>query len=384
VTIAKLDRPAANGWKHDDPLTAYTLPSRYFYDPDLFEAEKRTIFYRAWHLVGHKSEIAEPGQYVLVDVFEQSVAVVRGLDGVVRAFHNVCQHRGHRLLKERRGRLGAILTCPYHSWAYGLAGDLRNAPYCEGLKDFDRKQYGLKPVRLEEFAGFWYVNLDPDARPMAEEMKGADAEIRKYCPDIETLHLVHEQDYHVAANWKVVVDNAIEGYHFPLSGRYHRELADVIDYDRWDPSAHGKWWVFKGPPKPGLTEAYGTPVGNASYQTDWFFNLNLWPYNTLYAFPYADFVGTFLMMPAGPERALVRCGYYRPDRPEPELTRAAMDWFGDKLAIEDIELNVGVQQGLKSFGYDQGRYVIDPKRPNIGEHLVHHFHSLVYDAIHRG
>jgi choline monooxygenase len=88
------------------------------------------------------------------------------------------------------------------------------------------------------------------------------------------------------------------------------------------------------------------------------------------------------MMPAGPEQALVRCGYYRPDRPEPALTRAAMDWFGDRLAIEDIELNVGVQQGLKSFGYDQGRYVIDPKRPNIGEHLVHHFHGLVYDAIH--
>lgn len=382
MTIAKLDRPATGAWKHDDPLTAHTLPSRYFYDPALFEAEKRTIFYRTWHMAGHLNEIAEPGQYVTVDVFEQSVLVVRGHDDVVRAFHNVCQHRGHRLLKERRGRLSAVLTCPYHAWAYGLGGELRNAPRTEGVQGFDRAAIGLKPVQLEAFAGFWYVNLDPDAPAMADKMQGAEAEIRRYVPDLDSMRLVHEKDYHVAANWKVVVDNAIEGYHFPLSGTYHRELTDLIDYERWDLSAHGQWWAFKGPPHPGTTHAYGAAIGNAPYQSDWFFNLNLWPYNTVYVFPYADFLGTFLMMPAGPDTALVRCGYYRPDRPEPQVTKAAMDWFGTKLAVEDIELNVGVQQGLRSFGYDQGRYVIDPKRPNIGENLVHHFHSLVYDAIH--
>lgn len=382
MTIAKLDRPGNGAWKHDDPETGYTLPSRYFYDPELYEAEKQTIFYRTWHLVGHVSEIAEPGQYVVCDVFQQSVLAIRGHDRVVRAFHNVCQHRGHRLVQTRRGRLGAVLTCPYHAWAYGLGGELRNAPNCEGVKGFSKSEITLKPVRLEEFAGFWYVNLDPDAEPMAKAFVGAEAEIRRYCPDLDNLRLVHEKDYHVAANWKVVVDNAIEGYHFPLSSQYHRELADIIDYDRWDPRAHGNWWVFKGPPKPGLTQAYGKPISNAVYQTDWFFNLNLWPYNTVYVFPYADFFGTFLMMPAGPEQALVRCGYYRPDRPEPDLTKAAMDWFGNKLAVEDIELNVGVQQGLRSFGYDQGRYMIDPARNNTSEHLVHHFHSMVYDAIH--
>ncbi len=382
MTIAKLDRPDHRPWNHDDPTTASTLPSRYYYDPALFEAEKRTIFYRTWHMVGHRNELAAPGQYVVVDVFEQSVAVVHGHDGVVRAFHNVCQHRGTRLLKGRRGSLGAVITCPYHAWAYGLSGELRSAPNSEGVKGFDRGAIALRPVPLELFAAFWYVNLDPDAKPMAEEMAGAEAEIRRYCPDLDTLHLVDEHDYHVAANWKVVVDNAIEGYHFPLSGQYHRELADIIDYDRWDPSAHGRWWAFKGPPKPGLTEAYGVAVGNATYQTDWFFNLNLWPYNTVYVFPYADFFGTFLMMPSGPETALVRCGYYRPERPEPDLSKAAMDWFGNKLAVEDIGLNVGVQQGLRSFGYDQGRYMIDPARPNVSERLVHHFHGLVYDAIH--
>ncbi|MBM3585200.1 MAG: aromatic ring-hydroxylating dioxygenase subunit alpha [Alphaproteobacteria bacterium] len=382
MTIPKLDRPDTSPWRHDDPETSWTLPSRYFYDAKLFEREKQTIFYRTWHMAAHPSEIAKPGTYVVTDVFEQSVAVVRGHDGVVRAFHNVCQHRGHRLLKERRGTVGAVMTCPYHSWAYGLDGALRTAAHTDCVKGFDKKDFGLRPVRLETFGGFLWFNLDPDAPSMADTMPGAETEIRRFCPDIDDALLVAEQDYRVPANWKVVVDNAIEGYHFPISGRYHAELAKIIDYDRWDPRAHGQWWVFKGPPKPGLKEAYGVPVGNGPYQTDWFFNLNLWPYNTIYAFPYADFIGTFLMMPAGPEEALIRCGYYRPDRPESESAKAARVWFGDGLAPEDIDLNVGVQQGLRSFGYDQGRYVIDAQRSNFSEHLVHHFHSLVYDAVH--
>ncbi|MEX2649599.1 MAG: aromatic ring-hydroxylating dioxygenase subunit alpha [Alphaproteobacteria bacterium] len=382
MTIAKLDTPMNGTWRHDDPETAWTMPSRYFYDPAIFEEEKRRIFYRTWHFAGHRSELAEPGDYVVTDVFEQSVIVMRGQDGKPRAFHNVCQHRGTRLLKDRRGRLGPLVTCPYHAWAYGLDGALRSAPRTEGVKGFDRSCFGLKSVRLEEFAGFLFFNLDAGAAPMAETMAGAEAEIRRYCPDLDDVRLIDEHDYHVAANWKVVMDNAIEGYHFPQSGRFHKELTDIIDYDRWDPSAHGAWWSFKGPPRPGLTHAYGAALGNGPWQTDWFFNINLWPYNTLYVFPYADFIGTFLMIPAGPEESLVRCGYYRPERPETPVTKAGRAWFGDKLAPEDIELNVGVQKGLRSFGYDQGRYVIDPERPNVSEHLVLHFHGMVHDALH--
>ena len=380
MTIAKLDSPTNGAWKHDDPRTARTLPSRYFYDPEIFEREKRGIFYRCWHFAGHECEFAAVGDYVVTDILDQSVIVVRAQGGV-RAFHNVCQHRGTRLLHDRRGRLGPVLTCPYHSWAYGLDGGLRSAPRSEGMKDFDKADHGLKSVRVERFAGCYFFNLDPDGPSVALDMAGADDEIRAYCPDLGSLRLIDEQEYRVAANWKVIVDNEIEGYHFPLSGPVHRELALIIDYERWDPTAHGKWWVFKSPPKPGVTNAYGERIGNVAHQTDWFFNIKLWPYNTFYVFPYADFLGTFLTMPVGPEESLIRCGYYRPDRPEPELTRAARAWFGGKLAPEDIRLNVGVQKGLKSFGFDQGRYIIDPARPNIGEHLVLHFHTLVHDAI---
>ncbi len=136
MTIAKLDRPANGAWRHDDPRTARTLPSRYFYDPEIFEREKRDIFYRGWHFAGHGSEFAEPGDYVMTDVLDQSVIVVRGLDGVVRGFHNVCQHRGTRLLEQRRGRLAPE--------------DIElNVGVQKGLKSFgyDQGRYMIDPER---------------------------------------------------------------------------------------------------------------------------------------------------------------------------------------------------------------------------------------------
>jgi phenylpropionate dioxygenase-like ring-hydroxylating dioxygenase large terminal subunit len=369
-------------WEHDDPETSFTLPSRYFYDPAIFAEEKRKIFFKAWHLAAHRNEVAEPGQYVVCDVFEQSVIVIRGADGLARAFHNVCQHRGHRLLSERRGRIGPVLTCPYHAWAYGSDGRLRSAPRCERVRGFDTSRVALSPVRLEEFAGFLFVNLDPGAEPMSSAMAGADRAIRAKCPDLDDFRLVGEKDFHVDANWKVVQDNAIEGYHFDRSGPVHKELVALIDFDRYALEAHGRWWTFMSPPRPGTTRAFGEAIGQARYQTDWFFNINLWPHNTLYCFPYADFLGTFLMIPTGPERTLLRLGYYAPPRPASDVTRSCMHWMNEKLGPEDISLNVGVQLGIKSLGFDQGRYMIDPERSNESEHLLHHFHSLVHRALH--
>ena len=381
MSIAKLDQQADTTWVHNDPDTAYTLPSRYFYDPAIFAEEKRKIFYRAWHLACNKNEIAEPGQYVVCDVFEQSVIVVRGRDGVARAFHNVCQHRGHRLVDGRRGHIVKTITCPYHAWTYGTDGALRNAPRCERVKNFDTSRIGLKPVRLEEFAGFLFVNLDPDARAMRELMPGAEEEIRRFCPDLDRLRLHAEKDFHVPANWKVIMDNAIEGYHFPRSGPVHRDLTELIEFDRYTLTAHDLWWSFMAPPKAGTTRAFGEEIIGAAYQTDWFYNIALWPHNTLYLFPFSDFFGTFLMVPVGPEETLLKLAYYAPERPLSDVTRSCVRWMNEKLGPEDIALNIGVQKGLRSFGYDHGRYMIDAERGNESEHLLHHFHSLVYDAL---
>ena len=368
-------------WTPAAPERALTLPARYFYDPAVFAAERERIFYPAWHCVAHISELAEPGSYAVLDILDQSVVVTRGDDGQLRAFHNVCQHRGNRLLDARRGKLGSVIRCGYHSWCYGRDGALKSAPRTERLPDFDKRDYGLKPVNTEILADFVFINLDPDAAPLASVAPGAEAEMRRYLPDLHDMRLIEEVDVVVPANWKVIMDNSIEGYHFGLSGPVHKELAALIDFKRYALQPHDKWWTYIGPPKPDVTAAYGEPLDGATWQTDWFFNLGVWPNTTFYCFPFADICGTFIMIPLEPEKSLLRFGYYGPARAQPAVTKACIQWMNRKLGPEDIELNVTNQRGLRSFGYNQGRYLIDAERSNESEHLVHHFHSLVHAAV---
>lgn len=368
-----------------NPDTTHSLPSRFFYDPSVLEEERQAIFYKSWHVVGHINEFKQPGSYQTMEIFDQSVIVVAGRDGEVRAFHNACQHRGNRLLEERRGKLPAVIRCPYHSWAYGFDGALRAAPHSDCLSNFDKAEHGLKPVKLEIYAGFVFVNLDPDAEAVAAMVPGAEAEMRQFLPDLDNLRLVDEVDVIVAANWKVIQENSIEGYHFDLSGPVHKHLASLIDYKSYSLTPHDKWWTYKAPPAAGVTTAYGLPVEGATWQTDWFFNIGLWPNTTFYCFPFTDLVGTFIMIPLEAEKSLLRFGYYAPDHREvPALTKAAVEWMNKELGPEDIALNVSNQKGLHSFGYDQGRYLVDDSRSNQSEHLVRHFHQLCYQAIRPG
>ena len=369
-------------WDIGDPAHALTLPARFFYDPEIYAREREAIFYKAWHVGAHGNELAEPGDFVCLDVFDQSVILLRGQDGAVRAFHNVCQHRGNRLILERRGRVPSLLRCGYHSWCYAHDGSLKRAPRSERLDDFDAAQFGLKPVRLETCAGFHFINLDPDAPSLARMTQGVDAEMRRFFPDLDGLKLVDEVDVIVPANWKVIMDNSIEGYHFDRSGPVHKHLAGLIDFKEYRLTDHDKWWTYMAPPKPGVNSAYGESLASARYQTDWFFNIGIWPNSTFYCFPFTDMLGTFIMIPLEPEKSLLRFGYYAPDRPRPKVADAAIRWMNQELGPEDIQLNVTQQRGLRSFGYDQGRYMVDPARGNESEHLVHHFHKLVYQAIH--
>lgn len=370
-------------WDQADRDQGRTLPSRFFFDPGIFEEEKREIFFKAWHVVGHVNEFREPGSFITQDIFEQSVIVIRSRDGQIRAFHNACQHRGNRLLSERRGRTpAAAIRCPYHSWCYDLDGALRSAPHSDCLKNFESADHGLKPVRLEAYAGFVFVSLDDTALPVAEMASGAEAEMRRFLPDLDRLRLVEEVDVIVPANWKVIQENSIEAYHFDLSGPVHRHLASLIDFKSYRLTEHGRWWTYMAPPASGARTAYGQPIAGATYQTDWFFNIGLWPNTTFYCFPFTDMVGTFIMIPLGPEKSLLRFGYYVPeDREMPNLTKAAITWMNQELGPEDIQLNVSNQQGLHSYGFDQGRYMIDAEESNLSEHLVRHFHDLCYRAI---
>lgn len=178
------------------------IPGRYYFDPGIYEREKAAIFYRSWQYAGHLSMLPAPGSFIVRQIMDQSIAIVRGQDGALRAFHNVCQHRAHRLL-EGEGRLGsAVITCPYHAWAYDLEGKLRQARGTEKVAGFRKDRVCLSAVRLAERSGFLFVNLDPDAPAFKEVAGPLFTEVESYSPHAAQLQLARRYEVQLGANWK--------------------------------------------------------------------------------------------------------------------------------------------------------------------------------------
>ncbi|OOE39549.1 (2Fe-2S)-binding protein [Salinivibrio kushneri] len=368
-------------WDEQIPEQALTLPSRYFYDRTIFEAERDRIFMGAWHFGCHVNELSEPGAYVVRDIFDQSVILMRDKAGDIHGFHNVCQHRGNRLLNETRGVQKGLIRCAYHSWCYGQNGALKGAPRSQNIPTFNIDEHRIPPVRVQEFAGSVFFNLDSYAIDMETLFPDAEAAIRQSIPKMDEMKLVQEDDVIIPANWKVIMDNSIEGYHFQLSGPHHVDLASLIDFSEYNLVHKDNWWTYSAPANREAKSAYGVPV-DSDIDASVFFNIGLWPHNTFYQFPYSKCMGTFMMIPLDEEHTILRFGYYTPYDELPEVSRAAIDWMNNDLGPEDIDLNISVQKGLHSLGYDQGRYMIDSERSNESEHLVLHFHRLVFRALH--
>ena len=367
----------------DDPTTTFTLPSPWYFKPEVYEKEKEEIFFKSWRVVCHASEVANPGDYATVDIHGQGVFVVRGRDGNLRAFYNVCQHRAHELL-QGKGNVKAVITCPYHAWAYGTDGGLRTARNCENVKGFDKADFSLATVRVQEFTGFVFVNLDDDAKPMNEWAPGFEDCVRQWFPEVEDVRVASQKDFEIEANWKVVVENAIEGYHFPNSGPIHRELCDIIDLPGTKLQIHDNWLAIISLPGENKGDVYPWPVDGEgqSNGNGHFITLFLWPDWIIYYWPHMDMISTFLMRPTGGESSVVENAYYNvPGRGDDETTRGAVEWFNERLGPEDKDLNEGVQRGIRSKGYYQGRLFAQKGESGGSEHCVHAFQSWVKDAL---
>ena len=357
-----------------DPRRSHTIPARYYTDPGIFEAEKPAIFYRNWWLAGHVSKLASPGSYITTQIHEQNIAILRGRDGRLRAFCNVCQHRGHELLKGE-GDV-AVITCPYHAWAYGLDGRLRSARGTDDMPGFDPEEFGLKPVQVEVFAGLVFVNLDPDAPSLASLTGALESEIRSYAPRLDELVFAHRHTYRVKANWKVVVDNFLECYHCAPA---HNAFVDLVDMESYRIQVHDLYSSqISEKVRAAENSAYQLDAGQADFgYAGWF----LWPNLTVWIMPGAPNLMTLQIIPAGPEETVEYLDWYLPSpEPSPQIAQA-MAYMDEVLQPEDIGLCESVQRGLKSLGYNQGRFVVAPDGRGESEHAVHHFQGLVMAAL---
>jgi carnitine monooxygenase subunit len=364
-------QPAIDLGRFDpDPDRSFNMPAAYYSDPDIFEREKQAIFFRSWRFVGHTTEIDRPGDYLTQDICGQNVFVLRGHDRQLRAFYNVCQHRAHELVSGRKGNLGAVVTCPYHAWAYGLDGALRHARHCDAVAGFDKADFALEPVRVDVFCGFVFINLDPDARPMAEVYPGFEETLRAQSPDLDRMVWTEQVNFDIAANWKVIAENSLDGYHVFLSGPAHKALGELMDGHNLAMTTHANWAMLHAHAGTGQNKAYRYETGQG--QTDEYVTMYLWPDVLFFTLPAANGLWSFLLAPEGPERTREEVAAYMPDGAAMDAATAeAVRYMNEELGPEDVALNVGVQKGLNSRGYRQGRLMVDEARSDMSEHTIH-------------
>ena len=205
---------------------ARTLPRECYTSSAIFESEQERIFASHWNCVGRASRLAQPGDYFVRAVAGESLIVVRGRDDVIRAFFNVCRHRGTRVCADEAGRFGRLIQCPYHAWTYTTEGELIGAPHMQDVDGFDRASYPLHAAGVAEFEGFLFVNIAGAPAPFAESFAPLGERLHRFA--LGSLETGHRADYDVRANWKLVFQNYSECLHCPV---IHPELASRIPYE---------------------------------------------------------------------------------------------------------------------------------------------------------
>lgn len=374
MTLPILDLMPGDAPFRTNPSNSYTLPARFYHDPDIWEHEKAAIFARSWNYAGHVSQLAEPGCFITVRIHEQNIFVARTRQGDLKAFYNVCPHRGHELVSGT-GRKN-VITCPYHAWAFDFDGTLKSARNTETVEGFDKANFSLKEVRVELFCGLVMVNLDPDAIPFAEQMGDLEKEIRAFVPSVDELQMAQRDTYEVDANWKVLVDNFLECYHCHTA---HKDFVDLVDMDSYRTITNGLYSSqLAGKPKSLSNRAFAFTPGDVDFgYAGWF----VWPNFTIWAYPGEANLSVLQMNPTGPEHCTEFQDWFVKDGVVTDQLRDAINYQIDVLQPEDISLCQSVQKGLKSSGYNQGRFIVDAGKTELSEHAVHHFQNLVAEAL---
>jgi Rieske 2Fe-2S family protein len=359
---------------------AHLLPPRVFHDPQVFAFERDNWFARSWLCAGRVADFGAPGTYALLDVSGESVIVVRGRDDVLRAFHNVCRHRGSTIVDPPvdadTGRI-VRFQCPYHAWIYDLDGSLRRAPHTDELIDFVVADNELLPIRLDTWAGFVFVNLDADAAALTDHLADLPAAVSAY--PIDNLHRARRIEYEVAANWKVIGENYSECYHCP---GVHPQLNRLSPYDRGrNLESNGPWaggWMELVDDADTMStdgHANGRPplkgIGEENLRRVYYFVV--WPNLLLSLHP--DYVMTHQVWPIDAERSRVVCEWlFDPQtmaRPDFD-PRDAVD-FWDLTNRQDWAVCERQQVGTRSRAYVAGRY-------SLMEDMVHAFDLMVADG----
>jgi choline monooxygenase len=352
-----------------DITRASTIPSRAYTDATFLALEEERVFGRTWQLLGRTDQVAEGGQFFTAEIGPESIVVLR--DGsTLRGFHNICLHRAGPVAHGCGKR--QTLQCRYHGWTYSLDGRLLHAPEMEESDGFRASDFRLLPVQVATFGPLVFANLDPSAPPLSHFL--GDIPDRAAGFHVEQMRWVSAKSWTIACNWKVYVDNYLEGYHIPV---VHPSLHKEIDYGEYRVEPHRYWSLQHAPLRPVSAAAVD---GSRKYvpaeegeQAQYY-----WLFPNVMLNVYQGQMQTNVVLPRGHDRCEVVFEWYSatpPADPAQDAQWTKLVSFSDEIQDEDIEICVQVQRNLRSRAYDRGRY---SAAREVG---VHHFHSLLHEFL---
>lgn len=356
-----------------DVARAWTLPSHLYTEPDAFVAEVERIFARSWQVVGHHAQVANPGDYFTAELVNEPLLIVRGSDGKLRGFYNVCRHRAGPPAEGCGTR--KVFRCGYHGWTYGLDGSLISATEIEGVEGFRREDFALVPVRVEEWFDLIFVNLnlaslDGDARPLRERLGELPRQLEKF--QFAGMKLFERRTYEMKCNWKTYVDNYLEGYHLPS---VHPGLNRELDYNAYVVEPHAGY-VRQFSPIRGAQPGDATPrryqEAGEDLSTDYFWIFPNWMLNC-----YPDNVSLNIVVPLAPERSLAVFEWYLPEKEHGSAAAKASVEFSHQIQVEDVGICETVQKNLRSRSYSRGRFSVKQER---GVHAFHRMYAATMNA----
>jgi phenylpropionate dioxygenase-like ring-hydroxylating dioxygenase large terminal subunit len=367
-------RPVRETGAPGKPLAPWT-----YSNPELFNLEYEAFFLKRWQFAGHENDLPGAGDFLTVDIGQANVFVMRGNDGELRAFLNVCRHRGSRIL-EASGTCPGVIRCPYHGWSYQLDGSLKTIPQEQNFPDADRTQLGLNQVELEVFFGLLFVRVLPGGSSIEQDLGATSEFFEKFgIAQYEKLQPAVEEVWDV--NWKVAWDNYQENYHIPIG---HPGLQRLLcENDEFGDFSNGlNYGTFvlrdkpsKDPDERLYQELFHHSFGRVPDELKGKWVQIAFPVNHGIEF-YPEMLDIFQLIPLGLEKTLVRASFYVPkDRSPEEIELIRLNLLINNLVNqEDITLCARVQKGLKTPGYVPGPL-------SMQEDTVFKFHELVRDLL---
>lgn len=348
----------------------------YYTDAAHFERDKHDIFYRSWQCVCHVSEVARPGDYATCSIVDEKIFVLRNPGGELRAWYNLCRHRGHPLL-EGFGNTGKRLVCPYHAWCYDLSGKVVSVPGASAEEASLCGKLELIAIRVEVLCGFVFVNLDAEARSLTDSFPGLEPELQSFHPDPAALQFVCETSIEHRCNWKISIENYNECYHCPT---VHASslTRGVLDMEGYSIEPHGVMIWHEGKAQTRNEKQYDYDTGHSAraddYAAYW-----MWPNVALCCYPGGYFT-IRQWLPINWRKTIYRYRWFSDGRLAPGDVENLMITHRETTGAEDEVVVARLQQAMESRAYRPGPYIVGDGRSSLSEVGVRHFHRLYRDA----